>query len=125
MDEFIDSVEQQFVVGYGVRDRFETLEPPGSIDEVNQVMVDTLARIIAGAEALVVAADTVSNLEEIQRTSEFAEYPGVNSDAVSMCQDVQAKLNDPSARPVIEGPWISDPQRTVSAYLGCDDAGPN
>jgi hypothetical protein len=121
LDDFIDFVEQQLVFEYEVRDRFDSFDPPDSIDEVNQVMVDTLTRIIAAAEGLIDVADTVNSLEEIERTSEFAEYTGVNTDADSMCEDVQAGLNDLSAGPVVEGPWLADLQRTVRAFLDCDD----
>jgi hypothetical protein len=125
LDDFIDHVERQLVVEYRVRDLFESFDPPGSIDEVNQIMVDALARIIAVAEGLVDVADTANSLEQIERTSEFAEYQGVNAETDAMCQGVQAKLNDLSGRPVIEGPWLSDLQRTVRAFLDCDDPGTN
>jgi hypothetical protein len=125
LEDFIGFVEQQLVFEYEVRDRFDTFDPPGSIDEVNQVMVDALARIIAAAEGLVGVADVVGSLEELEQTPEFADYQGVNADADSMCQDVQAKLNDLSARPVIDSPWLTDLQRTVLAFLDCDDAGTN
>jgi hypothetical protein len=123
LEDFVGLVEQQLVFEYEIRDRFEAFDPPDSIDDVNQVMVDTLARIIAAAEGLVDVADTVSNLEEIKQTPEFAEYQGVNTDADSMCLDVEAKLNDFSTRPAIDSPWLTDLQRTVQAFLGCDDVG--
>jgi hypothetical protein len=122
LEDFIDFVEQQLVFEYEVRDRFDTFDPPGSVDEVNQVMVDTLARIIAAAEGLVEVVDTVGSLEELQQTPEFAEYRGVNTDADNMCQDVEAKLNVLSTGPAIDSPWLTDLQRTVRAFLDCDDA---
>jgi hypothetical protein len=125
LEDFIGFVEQQLVFEYEVRDRFDTFDPPSTVDEVNQVMIDTLARIITAAEGLVEVADTVGSLEELQQTPEFAEYQGVNTDADSMCQDVQAKLNDLSTRPVIDSPWLTDLQRTVRAFLDCDDTGTN
>jgi hypothetical protein len=125
LEDFIDFVEQQLVFEYEVRDRFDTFDPPDTIDDVNQVMVDTLARIIAVAEGLVEVADTVGSMEELQQTPEFAEYRGVNTDADSMCQEVEAKLNDLSTRPAIDSPWLTDLQRTVRAFLDCDDAGTN
>jgi hypothetical protein len=125
LEDFIDFVEQQLVFEYEVRDRFDTFDPPDTIDEVNQIMVDTLARIIAVAEGLVEVADTAGNLEELQRTPEFAEYRGVNADADSMCQDVEAKLNDLSTTPAVDGPWLTDLQRTVRAFLDCEDAETN
>ena len=125
LEDFIDFVEQQLVFEYEVRDRFDTFDPPDTIDDVNQVMVDTLARIIAVAEGLVEVADTVGSMEELQQTPEFAEYRGVNTDADSMCQDVEAKLNDLSTRPAIDSPWLADLQRTVRAFLDCDDTGTN
>ncbi|MGB3564395.1 MAG: hypothetical protein WBC09_15205 [Thermoanaerobaculia bacterium] len=123
LEEFVDFVEQQLIVEYKVRDRFEAFDPPGSIDDVNQVMVDTLARIIVAAEGLVDVADTVGSLEEIEQTPEFAEYQGVNADADSMCLDVEAKINDLSTRPVLDTPWIADLRLTVRALLDCDNAG--
>lgn len=123
LEEFVAFVEQQLVVEYEVRDWFEELDPPDSIDDVNQVMVDTLARILAVAEGLVDVADTVSSLEEMERTPEFAEYQAVNADADSMCLDVQAKINDLSTRPVLDNPWITDLRLTVRAFLDCDDVG--
>lgn len=88
-------------------------------------MVDTLERIIAVAEGLVAESDSVASLEELLQTHEFAEYQGVNTDADSMCQDVQAKLNDLSTKRAIDSPWLSDLQRTVQAFLDCDDGTPN
>lgn len=123
LEDFVDLVEQQLIVEYEVRDRFETFDPPDSIDDVNQVMVDTLGLILAAAEELVDVADTVSSLEEIQQTPEFAEYEGINADADGMCLDVQTKLNDLSTRPVIDSPWLADLQRTVLAFLDCDEVG--
>jgi hypothetical protein len=125
LEDFIDFVEQQLVVEYEVRDRFDTFDPPETIDEVNQVMVDTLARIIAAGEGLVEVADTVGSLEELQQTPEFAAYQGVNTDADSMCHDVEAKLNELSIRPAIDSPWLTDLQRTVRGFLDCNDAGTN
>ena len=123
LEDFIGFVEQQLVFEYEVRDRFDTFDPPETLDEVNQAMVDTLVRIIATAEGLVEVADTVGNLEELQQTPAFAEYQGVNTDADSMCQDVEAKLNELSTEPAIDSPWLTDLQRTVRAFLDCDDAG--
>jgi hypothetical protein len=123
LEEFVAFVEQQLVVEYEVRDWFKTLDPPDSIDDVNQVMVDTLARILVAAEGLVDVTDTVSSLEELERTPEFAEYQAVNADADSMCLDVQAKINDLSTRPIIDSPWIADLRLTVGAFLDCDDVG--
>jgi len=123
LEEFVGLVEQQLIVEYEVRDRFEAFDPPSSIDDVNQVMVDTLARIIAVGEGLVDVADTVGSLKEIEQTPEFAEYQGVNADADSMCLDVEAKINDLSTRPVLDTPWLADLRLTVRAFLDCDDVG--
>jgi hypothetical protein len=123
LEEFVDLVEQQLIVEYEVRDRFEAFDPPGAIDDVNQVMVDTLARIIAAGEGLVDVADTVGSLKEIEQTPEFIEYQGVNADADSMCLDVEAKINDLSTRPVLDTPWLADLRLTVRAFLDCDDVG--
>ncbi len=124
LEEFVAFVEEQLVVEYEVRDRFETLDPPDSIDDVNQIMVDILIRILAASEGLVAAADTVGSLEALERTPEFAEYATVNADADSKCLDVQTRINDLSSRPVIDNPWIADLRLTVRAFLDCDEFDP-
>jgi len=121
LEDFVAFVEQQLGFEYEVRDRFDAFDPPDSIDEVNQIMVDTLFRLIDAAEGLLAAADAVGSLEELEQTPEFGEYQGINADADSMCLDVEAKLNDLSAKPVIESPWLTDLERTVRAFLDCDD----
>ncbi len=125
LEDFIGFVEQQLVFEYEVRGRFDTFDPPETLDEVNQVMVDTLVRLIAAAEGLVEAADTVGSLGELHQTPEFAEYQGVNTDADSMCQDVQTMINDLSSGSAIDSPWLTDLQRTVQAFLDCDNTGTN
>jgi hypothetical protein len=121
LEEFVAFVDQQLTVEYGVRERFKELDPPDSIGEVHQVMVDTLARILAVAEGVTQVADTVDSLEEMEQTPEFAEYYGVNAEADSMCFDVQAKINDLATRPVIDNPWITDLRLIVEAFLDCDE----
>ncbi len=121
LEEFVAFVDQQLTIEYGVRERFEALDPPDSIGEVHQVMVDTLDRILAVAEGVIQVADTVDSLEEMEQTPEFAEYHAVNAEADSMCLDVQARINDLATRPVIDNPWIADLRLTVQAFLDCDD----
>ena len=123
LEQFVAFVEQQLVLEYEVRDWFEDLDPPASINDVNQVMVDTLTRILAAAEGLVDVADTASSLEDLEQTPEFADYQAVNADADSMCLDVQAEINELSRGPVIDSPWVTDLRLTVEALLDCDDAG--
>ena len=124
LEQFVAFVEQQLVVEYEVRDWFEDLDPPASINDVNQVMVDTLARILAVAEGLVEVADTVSSLEEMEQTPEFAEYQAVNADSDSICLDLQAKINDlATSGEGFGGPWVSDLRLTVKAFLDCGDVG--
>jgi hypothetical protein len=123
LEEFVEFVEQQLVVEYNVRDRFESFDPPPSIEDVNQIMVNALNRIIAVAEALVDVAGPLGTLEEIERTPEFAEYYMVNADTDSMCPDVQAEFDALSNKPAIDTPWLADLQLTTRAFLDCDDPG--
>jgi hypothetical protein len=122
--DFVARIDREIAVMYAVREKFEALDPPGSIADVHQVMVDTLARLLAGAEGLVDVADTVSSLEEAQQTAEFAEYQAVNADSDSICLDLQAKINDLAANGEgFGGPWISELRLTTRAFLDCDDVG--
>jgi hypothetical protein len=120
LDDFVSHVEDQLAVEYQVRDKFEALDPPESIENVNQIMVDVLFRILAAAEDLIAVAETLDSLEELEQTREFAEYQTVNADADSMCLDVQAEFDDLLAGPVIDDPWLADLQLTVRGFVNCD-----
>ena len=122
MEDFVTFVEQQLAIEYDVRDTFDTLDPPDSIDDVNQIMVDTLGLIIAAGEGLVDASDTVNGLEELESTPAFAEYQTVNAEADSMCLDVQTKINALATTEAIDNPWIADLRMTVQAFLDCEEA---
>jgi hypothetical protein len=122
LDDFVTHVEQQLAVEYQVRDKFEALDPPESIENVNQIMVDVLFRILGAAEDLIAVAITLDTLEELEQTREFAEYQTVNVDAESMCLDVQAEFDDLMSGPVIDDPWLADLQLTVRGFVDCDIA---
>jgi len=81
-----------------------------------------LARILAAAEGVLEAADTVDSLEALEQTPAFATYETVDADADSMCLDVQARINALSDRLVIDSPWIPDLRLTVEAFLDCTEA---
>jgi hypothetical protein len=120
LEDFVTFVEQQLDVEYRVRDMFAALDPPESIEEVNEIMVQVLFRLVAGGEGLVAAAETLDSLEELHQTREFAEFQRINTDADSMCPAVQAAFDDLMSGPVIDDPWIADLQLTVRAFVDCD-----
>lgn len=124
--DFVARVDREIAVMSVVREKFEALDPPDSIADVHRIMVDTLARLLAAAERLVDAADTVNSLEEAEQTPEFAEYHATNADSDSICLDLQAKINDLAASGEgFGGPWISDLRLTTRAFLDCGDVGPD
>jgi hypothetical protein len=117
--DLVDRVERELAIMYDVRERFDALDPPRSIVEVNGIMVDTLGRLIGVAEGLVEASGNVGSLEEAEQTPEFAAYQSVNAESDSMCPAVQAEFDKLSNRAVIDDPWISDLRLTVKAFLDC------
>jgi hypothetical protein len=119
LGDLVARVEQELVIMYDVRDLFDALDPPGSIAEVNGIMVDTLGRLIGGAEALVDASGTVGSRVELEQTPEFASYESINAESDSMCPNVQAEFDKLADRPVIDDPWISDLRLSVRAFLDC------
>ena len=110
-------IERELAIEYEVRGRFEALDPPDSIVEVDRIMVDTLARIIQVGEALVHASATVDSLDQLEQTTEFADYVSISTESDSMCPEVQAQFDILSNRAVIDDPWISDLRLTVRAFL--------
>lgn len=121
LEDFVTFVEQQQDVEYGVRDMFAALDPPESIEEVNEIMVGVLLRLLAAGEGLLAAAETFDNLEELYQSPEFAEYQRINRDADSRCPEVQGAFDDLMSGPAIDDPWIADLQLTVRAFVDCDD----
>lgn len=119
LSDLVDRFEQELTIMYEVRDRFEALDPPASITEVNGIMVDILGRLIGAAEAVVEASETVSSREELEQTAQFAAYQSIDAESDSMCPAVQAEFDNLSNRAVIDDPWISDLRLSVRAYLDC------
>lgn len=117
--DLVARVERELTIMYDVRERFDALDPPGSIAEVNGIMVDTLGRLIGVAEALAEASSSVGTLAEAEQTPEFAAYQSVNAESDAMCPDVQAEFDALSDRAVIDDPWITDLRLTVRAFLDC------
>ncbi len=122
--DLVARLDRELATEYTVREKFKALDPPDSIADVHQVMVDSLVRIIAVAEDLADVADSVSSLEEAEQTREFANYLAVNADADSLCLDVQDKINDLADGDGFgAGPWVVDLRLTVQVLLDCDEAG--
>ncbi len=121
--EFVAFVDQEIAVEYAVRQGFEALDPPDSIADVHQVMADGLARLLAAAEGLVAVAGTVSSLEEVEQTPEFAEYQAAHADPDGICRDVEAKLDDLAAtsEALTDIPWMPTLRLTVEVALGCGE----
>lgn len=117
--DFVARVEQELVIMNDVRGLFDALDPPDSIADVNEIMVDTLARLIEVAEGVVAASGIVATVAEVEQTPEFAAYQSVNAESDSLCPEVQAEFDKLSDRAVIDDPWISDLRLSVRAFLDC------
>jgi hypothetical protein len=115
--DLVARIERELTVEYEVRERFEALDPPESIVEVDRIMIDTLERIIQVGEALVGASATVDSLDQLEQTAAFADYVSVGAESDSMCPDVQAQFDLLSNRAVIDDPWIADLRLSVRAFL--------
>jgi hypothetical protein len=122
--DFIAFVEIEIAANYEAREEFDALDPPDSIADVHQVIDETLARGTTAAEGLVAVADTVSSLEEVEQTPEFAEYQAANANSDRSCLEVQSKLDDlADSERGVDNPWIPELRLTVRVALGCDQVG--
>jgi len=122
--DLVAFVELEIAANYEARQEFDALDPPDSIADVHQVIDETLARGTIAAERLVAVADTVSSLEEVEQTPEFAEYQAANANSDRSCLDVQSKLDDlADSDRGIDNPWMPQLRLTVRVVLGCDESG--
>jgi hypothetical protein len=122
--DLVAFVDQEIAISSEVRQEFDALDPPGSIADVHRVIDDTLARGLTAAEGLVAVADTLSSLEEVEKTPEFAEYEAANANSDRSCLDVQSKLDDlADSERGVDNPWMPDLRLTVRVALGCDESG--
>jgi hypothetical protein len=122
--DLVAFVGQEIAINYEVREEFDALDPPDSIADVHQVIDDTLARGLTATEELLAVAETVSSLEEVEQTSEFAEYQAANANSDRSCVDVQSKLDDlADSDRGIDNPWMPELRLTVRVALGCDQVG--
>ena len=123
MAESVAFIEREIAIRGEFLEGFEALDPPESLAEVHGVLGDVLLRLLAAAEGLVAAADSVSSLEEAEQTPEFAEYEAANADGTRACLEVQELLDDlvASGDAFANAAWIPDVGLAVRAVLGCGD----
>jgi len=122
--DLVAFVGQEIAINYEAREEFDALDPPDSIADVHGVIDDTLARGLTATEGLLAVAETVSSVEEVEKTSEFAEYQAANANSERSCLDVQSKLDDlADSERGVDNPWMPDLRLTVRVALGCDQVG--
>jgi hypothetical protein len=117
--DLVARVEREITIMYDVRQLFDELDPPDSIEGVHGIMVGILTDLIATAEALVDRVDRAGSLQEAETTTEYAAYQAVNAESDSRCPEVQARFDELSNRAVIDDPWVKDLRLTVQAFLDC------
>jgi len=121
--ESVAFIEREVDIRREFRQGFEALDPPESLAEVHQVLGDALDRLLAAAEGVVAAGDSVGSVEEAEQTPEFAEYLAANADGLSVCLGMQALLDDLEASGAAfdDAPWVpNDVALAVRAALGCE-----
>lgn len=116
-------LEQEVAIRHVFLEGIEALDPPGSAEEVHQLLVDGFARLTTAAEELASYAATADSIEEVEQTPEFAEYRAANADGARMCLEVQGKLDDlaTTGDAFATEPWISGLSFAVRAVIGCGE----
>jgi hypothetical protein len=114
-------LKQEIPIRRGLVEPFDALDPPESLTELHGLLSDLLVWQLVAAENLAPVAEAVSSLDELRRTSAFAEYEAANQNGSLVCLEVQSKLDDLAARPLIDNSWIPDLRLTVQAALGCSN----
>ena len=122
--DLVTFVDREIATNYEAREEFDGLDPPDSIADVHRVIDETLARGLTAAEGLVAVADTVSSLEEVEQTPEFAEYQAANANSDRSCFEVQSTLDDlADSERGVDNPLMPALRLTVRVALGCDQVG--
>ncbi len=122
IDDWATFVDREIELHREVSAKFDALDPPDSIDEVHQILVDALERGLASTEALAAVAATAGTPAEAESTAEFAEYLAAHAEgSSSICRQVQGRLDDlaSSGEQFADAPWLSSLTLTVRATLGC------
>jgi hypothetical protein len=116
-------LEQEVAIRHVFLAGIEALDPPGSAEEVHQLLVDGFARLTSAAEGLAAYAATANSIEEVEQTPEFAEYRAANADGARMCLEVQGRLDDLASTgdAFATEPWISGLSFAVRAVIGCGE----
>jgi hypothetical protein len=110
---------QEIPIRRAVVDPFDALDPPESLADIHGLLGGLLAWQLAAAEDLAPVAETVSSLDELERTPEFVDYETANESGSRVCLEVQTKLDELATEPSIDNSWIPDLRLTVQATLGC------
>lgn len=122
MADEVALLEEEIAIRRELLEGFDVLDPPGSLVDIHGIIRGQLARHLAAAEGLAPVAETVSSLDQLLETSEFAEYRAANVDGAGLCVDVQERLDRlaDTGQAFAETPWIpGDLALVVRAALGC------
>jgi hypothetical protein len=116
-------LEQEVAIRHVFLEGIEALDPPGSAEEVHQLLVAGFARLTTAAEDLASYAAAADSIEEVEQTPEFAEYRAANDDGARMCVEVQERLDDlaTTGDAFATEPWISGLSFAVRAVIGCGE----
>jgi hypothetical protein len=86
--------------------------------------VDVSERQLDAAEGLLPVIQGVDSFDELQGTTEFAEYEAANEFGSRVCLEVQAMLDGLADKedPFTDTPWIADQLGlAIRGALGCGD----
>ncbi len=122
MDDWATFVDREIELHNEINAKFETLDPPNSVDEVHQILADALERGLASTEALAAVAATAGSVAEAEATAAYAEYVAAHAEgSSSVCRQAQDRLDDlaSSGEQFADAPWVSSLTLTVRATLGC------
>lgn len=97
------------------------LDPPGVVADIHTDLVDLHARIITAQEVFAAQAETATGLEELDQSEEAQDYRATVAEAVSLCQELQAKIDATAVHAAFaDVPWVpGDLKEVVEVTFGC------
>lgn len=113
--------EREVTIRLGIHERMVGLEPPAQVADLHEALVEWHVTAIAAERALSARAAEAAGWGVLEQSGEARTYDSVMTAGLTVCHELQAKLDDTARRSSFaDTPWIPGDLRVVDAFLGCD-----
>ena len=103
-----------------IQEAFVALDPPDQLADLHTDLLDLHAHIITAQQAFSERAQTSTALEELDQSSEAQAYRAMQTEALALCQELQARIDATADLEIVfDTPWLSTGREVVRVAFGC------